>query len=395
MEIGFIDYSREERDTILATLKMLGDREALDELGIGAVRDAYADILFPGVSTLQTRAKYFVLLPYIFQKAKEQVEKGKLRSSQELRQWITDEEDRLVPVLMNNSASEESGIIGSNAYRNKRSVKVKPSTIYWNGLRQFGILRDNRVSLSSACKLTFAAGSRKASAEIKRGRESFDDSTANHSGDVLFMPLSPDYKYETDASIALTAKEAAFLREQILQSPFTRGSLLAFFVKNREISNDFLSVPEHLLPAGLRRDYNLAKDFSRFIYGAHIRYNIIYSNYSDKTMDERFVSWRDAFVSDSFDLEPILARVSCGPKLTEFCHHFLDAVQKNEIAEMDDLIIQRELAVKTTRAKLKRPEEYRYDPDHPIHMYQIDYRFSRAKVIIQDILNGLEDMQHV
>ena len=395
MEIGFIDYSHEERNTILATLKMLGDHEALDELGIGVVRDAYADILFPGISTLQTRAKYFVLLPYFFQKAKEQVEKGKLHSSNELQQWITEEEDRLAPVLMNNSAPDEVGIIGSNAYRNKRTVKVKPSSIYWNGLKQFGILRDNRVSFSSASKLTFAAGSRKASTEIKRGGESFDDSTANHSGEALFMPLSPDYKYDADASIVLTAKEAIFLREQILQSPFTSGSLLAFFVKHRMISNDFFSVPEHLLPDGLRRDYNLAKDFSRYIYGAHIRYNIIYSNYTDKTMDERFASWRDAFLSDSFDLEPVLERVSCNHKLAFFCQRFLTAVQNNDTTEMDELIIQREQNVKTTRAKLKRPEEYRYDPEHPIHLYQIDYRFERAKVIIQDILNGLEDTQDV
>ena len=381
MEIGFIDYSHEERNTILATLKMLGNHEALDELGIGVVRDAYADILFPGISTLQTRAKYFVLLPYIFQSAEELVQKGRLRTSKELRQWITEEEDRLAPVLMSNSAPEETGIIGSNAYRSKRTVKVKPSSIYWNGLRQFGILRDNRVSFSSACKVTFSAGSRKASAKIKRGEESFDDLTANHSGEVLFMPLSPDYNYETDASIVLTAKEAAYLRDRILHSPYTSSSLLAFFIKRRMISNDFLSVPEQHLPAELRRDYNLAKDFSQFIYGAHIRYNIIYSNYSDEAMDERFVSWRDAFLSSSFDLKPILARVSCNPELAVFCQRFLDAVRKNETAEMDNLIIRRERAVKTARAKLKRPEEYRYDPDHPIHLYQLDYRFNRATII--------------
>ena len=77
------------------------------------------------------------------------------------------------------------------------------------------------------------------------------------------------------------------------------------------------------------------------------------------------------------------------------CQRFLTAVQNNDTAEMDELIIQREQSVKTTRAKLKRPEEYRYDPEHPIHLYQIDYRFERAKVIIQDILDGLEDTQNV
>lgn len=69
MQIGFIDFSKEERNKILATLKMLDTPTALDELGIGVIRDAYADILFPGISTIQTRAKYFVLMPYLFDKA--------------------------------------------------------------------------------------------------------------------------------------------------------------------------------------------------------------------------------------------------------------------------------------------------------------------------------------
>ena len=76
MEIGFIDYSHEERNKILSTLKMLGEQNVLDELGIGGVRDAYSNILFPGISTLQTRAKYFVLIPYLFQSAKIQTEKS-------------------------------------------------------------------------------------------------------------------------------------------------------------------------------------------------------------------------------------------------------------------------------------------------------------------------------
>ena len=116
MKIGFIDYSHEERNRILSTLKMLGDQTALDELGIGVVRDAYADILFPGISTLQTRAKYLVLVPYLFQSAKAQAEKGKIRSGRELLQWINEAEDRLAATLTNNCPPSEVGIVGSNAY---------------------------------------------------------------------------------------------------------------------------------------------------------------------------------------------------------------------------------------------------------------------------------------
>ena len=57
MQIGFIDFSQGERNRILSTLRLLGDQTALDELGIGSVRDAYADLLFPGISPQDCIAK--------------------------------------------------------------------------------------------------------------------------------------------------------------------------------------------------------------------------------------------------------------------------------------------------------------------------------------------------
>ena len=395
MELGFIDYSHEERNKILATLKMLDDHNALDELGIGVIRDAYADILFPGISTLQRRAKYFVLIPYLFQSAKEQAEKGRIRSGKEMLHWIYEGEDRVAAALTNNCPSDEVGIIGSNSYRKKRSVKIKPSTIYWNGLRTFGILRENGVSIGSACKLVYAAASRKASSEVKLTGESFDDATANNQGEALFLPLRPDYDYEKDAVISLTKKEAVFLRDCILHSPMTSGSLLAFLVKNNMVCENIQSVPTELLTSKLRRDFFLATEFSRFIYGAHIRYNVVFSNNTDNAMLELFEQWREEFLSKPFDLEPILDRVSCGPSLAAFCSSFLDAVIRNDTVGMDDLIVKRELQIKRERAKLRKPTEYRYEPTRPVHLYRLDYRFSTARIIIRDILDGLAGEQYV
>ena len=147
MQIGFIDFSKEERNKILAALTLLGTPAAFDELWIGVVRDAYADILFPGISTIQTRAKYFVLIPYLFERAANQ----KLSSGKELYKWLTANEDKMVNTLVRNSDSEEIGIIGKNALKQKRAVKMKPSSIYWNGLRTFEIVRNASISLSTAC----------------------------------------------------------------------------------------------------------------------------------------------------------------------------------------------------------------------------------------------------
>ncbi|MBM4765121.1 DUF6361 family protein [Bacillus sp. B15-48] len=51
---------------MLSVISLLSEPGAIDKLGIGIVRDAFANVFFPGTFTLQTRAKYFLLIPYLF-----------------------------------------------------------------------------------------------------------------------------------------------------------------------------------------------------------------------------------------------------------------------------------------------------------------------------------------
>ena len=399
MKIGFVDYSHEERNRILATLKLLEEHMALDELGVGVVRDAYADKLFPGISTLQTRAKYFVLIPYIFSSAKKQVEKGKIRSGQEFLQWVNEAEDRLVATLKANCPPGENGIIGINAFRRKRSVKIKPSTIYWSGLRTFGIFRGN-CNLFAACKVAYETTKRKIEMENQCDGESYDDPTAKDQGSSLFLPIKLEYDYEKEASMDLTQKEAEYLKNCIQTSPATSDSLLAFFVKEQTMKQpdvaDFQSIPADQLPESIRRVYFLAKEFSDFIYGAHLRYNVIFSEYNDENMNAKFNEWREEFLSKPFKLKPILdGVVSYSSPLRSFCEEFLDAVRKNDRDAVDNLIVQREIQVKGPRSKLRKPSEYCYNRDNPVHFYKLDFRFDRAIRIVRDIRAGLGGERNV
>lgn len=386
MQIGFIDFSKEERNKILATLKLLGTQTALDELGIGIIRDAYADILFPGISTIQTRAKYFVLIPYLFERAANQ----KLSGGRELYKWLTANEDKMVETLVRNSDSEETGIIGKNALKQKRAVKMKPSSIYWNGLRTFEIVRNAGISLSAACNITWSSAQKKNETEPKTDGDTFDDMTAGQGDSVLFSPILLDYDFEKTASISLTRKEAEFLADKIIKALLSQNTLLAFLIKHKLNCNSFDEIPVDILPHDMRHDYLLAKDFSDFIIGAHIRYNIIFSNYQDEDMMDEFISWRTMFVNRDFDLAAVLERISCNYSTRKFCSDFLDSVYKNDLQAMDELIIAREKVVKGDRAKLCKPKEYQYNYDRPVHFYRLDYRFSTAKTIIDDIIKGLE-----
>jgi hypothetical protein len=63
--IGWIDFSPADRAKVGTVLDLLKPEGMVDELGIGIIRDALANLMFPGISTIQTRAKYFFIIPYI------------------------------------------------------------------------------------------------------------------------------------------------------------------------------------------------------------------------------------------------------------------------------------------------------------------------------------------
>ena len=71
MKLGYIHSSKEEQARAMQVLKMTSESVALDELGIGRIRDAFADRMFPGISTQQKHMKYFSLMPQVYRKATE------------------------------------------------------------------------------------------------------------------------------------------------------------------------------------------------------------------------------------------------------------------------------------------------------------------------------------
>ena len=64
MPLGWIDFSKSERSKVLSVLDLLSEAGTLDELGIAPIRDGFSNLFFPGTSTIQTRAKYFLIVPY-------------------------------------------------------------------------------------------------------------------------------------------------------------------------------------------------------------------------------------------------------------------------------------------------------------------------------------------
>src|SRR3954462_14757145 len=64
--LTWLDFSDAERKRALQVVELLSRPETRDELGLGAIRDAFAGALFPGMSTVQRRARYFLFVPWTF-----------------------------------------------------------------------------------------------------------------------------------------------------------------------------------------------------------------------------------------------------------------------------------------------------------------------------------------
>lgn len=79
--LKWLDFSSAERERTFSILASLEEKGTVDDLGIGAVRDAIADHHFPGISTIQTRAKYFLFLAYIQSLEQSQVADERIEAS--------------------------------------------------------------------------------------------------------------------------------------------------------------------------------------------------------------------------------------------------------------------------------------------------------------------------
>ena len=110
MPLGWIDFSKNERNKVLSVLDLLSEAGTLDELGIAPVRDGFANLFFPGTSTIQTRAKYFLIVPY----ALKDLEYGKETNPNRMLRTFNEMERNCGEILV--GGDDTDGIIG------KRSV---------------------------------------------------------------------------------------------------------------------------------------------------------------------------------------------------------------------------------------------------------------------------------
>ena len=108
MTLGWIDFSDNDRKKTLDVLRLFQEQGAVDELGIGIIRDGFANFFFPGTSTIQTRAKYFFIIPYAMM---DTVADPRVTSVSGALRRLDEIEKESAVILKRNSG--EPGVIGA------------------------------------------------------------------------------------------------------------------------------------------------------------------------------------------------------------------------------------------------------------------------------------------
>jgi hypothetical protein len=263
--ISWLDYSEEDQRHARETIQFFSDKGTVDDLGIGTIRDAFSNALFPGTSIIQTRARYFLFVPWIYREAER-------RFPDRIAAKGSDLERRLIEALR--EGGDRDGLIGRDAGPN---LKTLPSRIYWAGLAVHGIFR--------APGLTIAAYARRAS------RGSAPAETENELAErraTWWDPEVPDPPADffrfVPTNFELTRAEAEWLSERILSSDERgdRASLLSVLVRDlrrrealHEEENLWSLTPPPGTPDRLRNMIHHSERFSCAANGAAWLYNLM------------------------------------------------------------------------------------------------------------------------
>lgn len=399
----WLDYSEHERRKMLDVIDLFGERTTRDELGLASVRDAFADMLFPGTSTIQTRARYFLFIPWIYR-----ILEAKRVTSQNVVARLRQAEVDLMRAL--EASGEKHGLIGR---RRKENVLRLPSSVYWQGLLVWGIRtfagsQDEYHRLFSNFRARRTAR-RTASHEFEG--ESFDSADPDdwHAG----LPPIPEC-FPQGASFNLSEEEAQYLRERIRMN--CAGSLLDWLAQNKipVMEGQFAWDLGGELPHSLQQWLTHGQNFSEIVWGAQLLYNLMLAERTthaegpewQEYYEQQLAKWWDMMCGrqsafQAWDIDRFWQIVlRHNPRISRNAKSFINQwigivrTAKDRAAVVDHAAVR---ALIEHREKQLKPGRARLHSARSLELWsgqagadQLDLRWRNARRILADILAGLE-----
>jgi hypothetical protein len=385
--LSWLDYSEHDRRQVLDVIRLFSERDTRDELGIGTIRDAFADILFPGTSTIQTRARYFLLVPWVYR----ELEGRRIRSA-EIEAHARRAELALIGPLT--QSADPAGTIGGQA---GQTLQRLPSSVYWLGLRRWGI-RTYDGSQSQYHRSLDAYYRHSGRGRRNDDGEPVDGRSVGNWHQRLPEPPSG---FPTSASFSLSVREAEYLRDRIMLSE--PGTLLAFLVDTRQTAEPVPFPWAHPrfgeLSPSIQEQLLHARNFAESIHGAALLYEKI-SEYRLSLQDwaVKLDTRRETF--DTWDRRRFWEVVtSDGARVSVQTRLFVDAwlslatdstvaraVEANE--HVRRLIHNRERLLKHAQARLNNRRALELWGG-AAGRDQLTYRWPVAQQLVADIVKGL------
>jgi len=396
----WLDYSEHERRKMLEVIHSFDEKGTRDELGIGTIRDGMADLLFPGSGTVQTRARYFLFIPWIYLDLER-----RSTPSREIAQRARKREIELIYAL-EKGGEKTAGVIGVEA---REDLQRLPSNIYWQGLGAWGV----RLFKGSQDQYHRSLDSWY---QQQIDRPKADPGESGEGGGLqsnwhLGIPSAPDgWRWNTD--FRLRRIEAKFLRDGILNR--TSGSLLAHLVTIdkplAEAGFCWTSEAYRDFPEANRIQVDHARAFSEVIHGAALIYNLLLAEKASKKdlideyveeirewsdmLEQRgnaIVAWNTSvFWSLLRDQHVRVTRRTCA-----FVNDWIERVQHTkhpriliESKEVRRLIQQREADLKKGLARLENQRALELW-NEAAGTGRLDFRWAVSRRLVNDILEGL------
>ena len=199
-------------------VKLFGTPETTDDLGMGQLRDAISNSLFPGTSVLHLGARYMLLVPWAYQTAHLST-----RNPDALRARAEASERQLIGKLK--ELGEESYIGGVAG----KDVQLLPSAAYWTALRTYDIVSSD-TDRSAVAQLMCA--------DVPAPEDG--ENSYSVWNQTLPNPTA-GFPQAEDRGLKLSHDEARWLQERILST--CPGTMLAHVVGSEVSPTPGLSTP--------------------------------------------------------------------------------------------------------------------------------------------------------
>lgn len=384
--IAWLDSSREEQRRMREVINLFSQTESRDELGIGQVRDSFSDQLFPGTSTLHTRARYLLLIPWCYRAAAVRATSG-----EDLQRRAGDNERRLIVAL--NNAGAHDGLIGRNVLT---KLKTLPSSLYWSALGQWGVLVGDLTDELAA----------------RSWRPEANELVERAPG-MWSVPVLPAGFPDSADTLDLSYEEASWVGERVLSG--SRGSLLDVLLNSNKTA--LLQLPAAwdvpVQSTDLAELIEHARLFSLVVQGAGLSYNLALANRYEASgltqveqpvtrYREEIDSWMQLLDDDrealrTWDLGDLWARVlTHNPRISWATQTFINTwveVLVRGASPQEQIALN----VVMTREKRQKGTQSRLVNDKLLRSWtgasgtaRLSYRWANVSRLLTDVSTGLQ-----